>query len=140
MDECTATVRIAMRRQVRITRQAISPRFAMRILANMKTEGYTRAPSRGEPRVSSRSIGRIAVAAALAAGIDLAVHAQPIESGFVALPSEPMDAITPAARARIWSEIEANRARLRLDKAGARPSFQWPLRPVRGYSSPGYES
>src|SRR5687768_5162185 len=35
MEECTATVRTASRRQVRITRQAISPRLAIRTLENM---------------------------------------------------------------------------------------------------------
>jgi murein DD-endopeptidase MepM/ murein hydrolase activator NlpD len=52
----------------------------------------------------------------------------------------PQDEITPAERARIWSEISASQAKLALPKAGARPSFQWPLRAARGYSDPGYET
>src|SRR5512138_688068 len=44
MVECTATVRMESRRQVRITRQAISPRLAMRTFANMA--GILSAPRR----------------------------------------------------------------------------------------------
>src|SRR5450631_1518071 len=40
IDEWTATVRIARRRQVRITRQAISPRLAIRILSNMRAGAF----------------------------------------------------------------------------------------------------
>src|SRR3954471_4361353 len=54
MVEWTATVRIARRRQVRITRQAISPRLAIRTFENMDgilSEGghaYTGAASSGK--------------------------------------------------------------------------------------------
>ena len=80
-----------------------------------------------------------AAAGALAAGVPFA-SAAPVESGFVGLPAEAMDDMSPAMREVIWGEIEANRARLALPKAGSRPSFQWPLRPVHGYSDPDYET
>src|SRR5258708_26050224 len=55
IDECTATVRIASRRQVRITRQAISPRLAIRIFLNMKAEGCLNGLGRSRAALAMRA-------------------------------------------------------------------------------------
>src|SRR4051812_31422541 len=49
MDEWTATVRIASRRQEWMTRQAISPRLAIRILLNMRAL-FSHSARRGSER------------------------------------------------------------------------------------------
>ena len=48
----------------------------------------------------------------------------------------PRDELTPADRERIWQEIDAARATLRLPKADGRPALRWPLRAARGYHAP----
>lgn len=70
----------------------------------------------------------------------LAHATAPDDAGFRGLEAGPQDDISDAQRARIWREIEASQAKLRLPKAGERPAFRWPLRAARGYSDPGFET
>jgi murein DD-endopeptidase MepM/ murein hydrolase activator NlpD len=56
----------------------------------------------------------------------------PLNHGFAEAPADGHDRMTPAERASIWNEIDANRKLMFLPKAGARPSFIWPLRIARG--------
>src|SRR3954466_7569826 len=58
--EWTATVRMARRRHVRMTRQAISPRFAIRILENMAS-GNRRCVFREDRLRGRRDPGRLAL-------------------------------------------------------------------------------
>src|SRR5512143_1215246 len=51
-SEWTATVRIPRRRAVRMTRQAISPRFAIRIFSNMGSSH----PEDAEARLGDRGV------------------------------------------------------------------------------------
>jgi len=60
----------------------------------------------------------------------------PHSEGFGVGPEEGHDEITAEQRAAIWRDIDANRKRLLLPKAGERPSFIWPLRPARGFAEP----
>ena len=53
-------------------------------------------------------------------------------------PEGPADFLSDEDRSRIWAEIDAQRAKLALPKAGARPVFRWPLRATGGYSNPGF--
>ena len=66
-------------------------------------------------------------------------QAQPHASGFGVEPDYAMDDITPEQRAAIWRDIDAQRAKLALPKAGERPAFTWPLRAARGFSHPGVD-
>ena len=72
------------------------------------------------------------VVAALALPSAAPASDAPLDHGFREAPAGERDDITPAQREAIWRGIEANRKRLALPKAGARPSFIWPLRIARG--------
>jgi len=74
----------------------------------------------------------VALAALLAA---MPVSARQWSEGRAAL-AAPSDRTSDAERASIWVQIERARSLLALPKAGARPSFRWPLRAARGYSNP----
>ena len=55
-------------------------------------------------------------------------------------PTGPLDHMDAAEHARIRAEIDRSLATLApLPKAGERPSFTWPVRAARGYSSPAID-
>ncbi len=88
-----------------------------------------------------RRIGGVFLAALCVAGAATPADAQRAlvqEHGFMPMPALAEDSLAPAQYREIWDAIGKSRARLALAKAGARPSFGWPLRPARGYSDPGF--
>jgi murein DD-endopeptidase MepM/ murein hydrolase activator NlpD len=82
-------------------------------------------------RVSA--LGLVIMLAACGTG---ALAQERVSHGFIADAEGPADFIEAHERDRTWAAIDGERAKLALPKAGARPSFRWPLRPSRGYSDP----
>lgn len=70
--------------------------------------------------------------AALALPLLAGASDAPLDHGFGEAPADSHDHITPAERASIWRQIEANQKLLAFTKSASRPLFIWPLRIARG--------
>lgn len=80
----------------------------------------------------------IAIAIAIATFTHGAYAGARLDQDFAIEPDGPADFVSEQDRSRIWAEIDAQRAKLSLPKAGSRPEFRWPLRAAGGYSNPGF--